>query len=127
MTLETIRRNDVEKTKMVFGSFNNDWQDLHYIEAETLVSGIEYGTLMTTGDSLGLDVRIDGALRTILKIYLVPRELGLAKIQKAMALNYREIGKNTLKKFREFVFNIDEQYIEDVYAKYCERAKNQCP
>ena len=127
MTLETIRRNDVEKTKMVFGSFNNDWQDLHYIEAETLVSGIEYGTLMTTGDSLGLDVRINGALRTILKIYLVPRELGLAKIQKAMALNYREIGKNTLKKFREFVFNIDEQYIEDVYAKYCERAKNQCP
>lgn len=126
MTLETIRRNDVEKTKMVFGGFNDDWTDLHYAEAETLVSGIEYGTLMTTGDSLGLDVRIVGALKTILGIYLVPKDVALMKIQKATALNYREIGKNTLKQFREFVFNIDEQYIEDVYEKYCEKSKKQC-
>ena len=127
MTLETIRRNDVEKTKLVFGGFNDYWENLHYVEAETLVSGIEYGTLMTTGDSLDLDVRIRGALRTILGIYLVPKDLALAKIEKATALNYREIGMNTLKQFREFVFNIDEQYIEDVYAKYCEKAKKQCP
>lgn len=123
MTLETIRRNDAEKTKMVFREYNDGWGDLHYTEAETLVSGIEYGTLMTTGDSAGIDARIQGALRTILGIYLVPKNVSAAKIQKATALNYREIGMNTLKEFREFVFNIDDQYIEDVYAKYCEKAK----
>ena len=123
MTLETIRRNDAEKTKMVFREYNDGWEDLHYTEAETLVSGIEYGTLMTTGDSVGIDARIKGALRTILGIYLVPKDLSLAKIEKATSLNYREIGMNTLKEFREFVFNIDDQYIEDVYAKYCEKAK----
>ena len=123
MTLETIRRNDAEKTKMVFREYNDGWGDLHYTEAETLVSGIEYGTLMTTGDSAGIDARIKGALRTILGIYLVPKDVSLAKIEKATSLNYREIGMNTLKEFREFVFNIDDQYIEDVYAKYCEKAK----
>ena len=123
MTLETIRRNDMAKTKLVFESFHDDWSDLHYTEAETLVSGIEYGTLMTTGDSAGLDARIKGALRTILGIYLVPKDVSMAKIEKATSLNYREIGMNTLKKFREFVFNIDEQYIEDIYIKYCEKAK----
>jgi hypothetical protein len=123
MTLETIRRNDAEKTKMVFREYNDGWGDLHYTEAETLVSGIEYGTLMTTGDSAGIDARIQGALRTILGIYLVPKNVSAAKIQKATALNYREIGMNTLKEFREFVFNIDDQYIEDVYVKYCEKAK----
>ena len=123
MTLETIRRNDTEKAKMVFGSFHDGWDDIHYIEAETLVSGIEYGTLMTTGDSAGLKARIHGALRTILGIYLVPKDVALMKIEKATSLNYREIGMNTLKQFREFVFNIDEQYIEDIYIKYCEKAK----
>ena len=123
MTLETIRRNDIEKAKMVFGSFHDGWDDIHYIEAETLVSGIEYGTLMTTGDSAGLKARIHGALRTILGIYLVPKDVALMKIEKATSLNYREIGMNTLKQFREFVFNIDEQYIEDIYIKYCEKAK----
>ena len=124
MTLETIRRNDVEKARLVFESFHDDWTDLHYVEAETLVSGIEYGTLMTTGDSAGIEARINGALRTILGVYLVPKDLAMAKIQKATSLNYREIGTSTLKKFREFVFNIDDQYVEDMYLRYCEKSRN---
>ena len=123
MTLETIRYNDIKKTKMVFREYTDGWGDTHFAEAVTLVSGIEYATLMTTGNSAGLNARIQGALRTILGIFLVPKEVSAIKIQKAEALNYREFGMNTLKEFRKFVFDIDEQYIEDIYAKYCERVK----
>lgn len=125
MTLETIRRNETEKAKQVFKEYTEGWGDVHFSEAATLVSGIEYATLMTTEDSAGIDARLNGALRTILGIYLVPKEISAIKIQKAAALNHREFGMNTLKDFREFVFNIDDEYIENVYVKYCERAKGK--
>ena len=125
MTLETIRYNEIKKTKMVFKEYTEGWTDLHFAEAETLVSGIEYATLMTTHDSADINARIQGAVRTILGIYLVPKEISSVKIQKATALNYREFGLNTLEEFKHIVFNIDDQYIDEVYAKYCERVKTQ--
>ena len=121
MSLDTIRRNDTRKTKMVFKDYTEGWDEMHYSEAETLVSGIEYATLMTTSDSAGLEVRIVGALRTILGIYGVPKEISAQKIQKVVALDYMEMGEKTLREFREFIYNLDDEYIEDAYVKYCAR------
>ena len=41
-------KNDAERSKEVFKDYCPDWTDENFAEAEVLVSGIEYATLMTT-------------------------------------------------------------------------------
>ena len=47
--LDIIRRNDAKRAKEIFADHRPDWTDEQFAEAEILVSGIEYGTLMTAG------------------------------------------------------------------------------
>lgn len=82
MSMEIIRKNDRERAKKVFSAYCPDWTEERFAEAETLVSGIEYATLMTTSDSASLELRITGALNTILNIYDVPKEIRDVKIKK---------------------------------------------
>ena len=103
MTLEIIRKNDAEKAKKIFGIYCKDWKDEHYEEAETLVSGIEYATLMTTESSQNLEVRIAGALNAIMSIYNVPEEIRKIKIHKVLTIDYKETGRKILKEFFEYI------------------------
>ncbi len=112
--LEIIRRNDAQRSKYVYGQYCPDWSEQQYIEAETLVSGIEYATLMTTGDSSPLEVRITGALNSILMIYNVPEEIRQQQIEKAISMDYREQGRYVLNKFTEFVEQTNEQTFEEL-------------
>ena len=103
MTLETIRKSDERKAKQVFGEYCKDWQENNYREAETLVSGIEYATIMTTENSAPLDVRIAGAMGGVMTIYNVPAEIRMMKIQKMLAMDYRAIGRRILNEFIQYV------------------------
>lgn len=114
LTLEIIRRNDADRAKKVFTETCADWSDDRFAEAETLVSGIEYATLMTTGDSADLDLRIAGALELILTIYGVPQETRRMKIKKVLALDYREIGHRIIKEFKDYVTKMNTQTIEEL-------------
>lgn len=114
MTLEIIRRNDAARAKAVFAEYCPGWTDSQFAEAETLVSGIEYATLMTTGDSQSIDVRISGALEEILKLYGVPPEVRRSKIEKALSMDYRSIGRRILKEFMEYIDQVNEQVIDDL-------------
>lgn len=107
--LEIIRRNDEERAKQVFKPYCPDWTDEQFAEAETLVSGIEYATLMTTGDSAPLETRIIGALKVILSIYNIPEEMQKAKIQKVLTMDYHEIGRRVLNGFQAYVTKNNEQ------------------
>lgn len=112
MTLEIIRRNDTKKVIEVFKPFKEDWTDEQFIEAETLISGIEYATLMTTGDSAPLDIRIRGALNNIMKIFGVPKETREDKLTKVFKLDYRKIGHNVMNEFIKYVKKTNEQTIK---------------
>ncbi len=112
MTLEIIRRNDTERAKKVFAEFCDGWTDEQFKEAEILVSGIEYATLMTTDFSVPLDTRIGGALNQILTIYNVPEETRKMKIQKVINMDYRNIGSRILKEFIEYVEKVNEEAFE---------------
>lgn len=112
MCLEIIRRNDAQRSKLVYGQFCPGWSEQQYVEAEALVSGIEYATLMTTNDSSPLEMRIMGALNSILMIYNVPEELRKQKIEKALAIDYRAQGRYILDKFTEFVEKTNVQTFE---------------
>jgi hypothetical protein len=117
MCLEIIRRNDTERAKKVFAAFRPDWTHEQYAEAEALVSGVEYGTLMTVGDPISLERRISGALHNILGIYGVPPEIRETKIQKVFAMDYRNIGKKAFMDFRKFVEQSNEKAFRDLLKR----------
>ena len=117
MCMELIRKNDTDRAKEVFQEYCSDWSDEYFSEAETLVSGIEYAVFFTTSDSAPLDVRVAGALRTILSIYNVPKEIRDEKIKKVLSMNYQKLGLDTLTKFREYVDQTTEQALFDLLKR----------
>jgi len=125
MSMEIIRRNDKARAKEIFGEYCEGWEERNYREAETLVSGIEFATLMTTDSSAALDVRIAGALGGIMMIYNVPEELRKKKIGKALAMDYRAVGRRILGEFCEYIENIDEKTMERILRKKEEDTKSE--
>lgn len=113
LTLDIIRKNDTARAKTVFGEYCPNWEDHHFAGAEILVSGIEYATLMTTGEGVPMDVRVVGGLDTILTTYQVPEELRRTKINKVLAIDYRALGRKVLENFKVFVEETNEQAFEE--------------
>ncbi len=112
--LSVIRRNDVERAKKVFGIYRPDWTDEQYAEAEILVSGIEFATLMTAGDPVPFEMRISGAINNILGIYGVPVDVRETKLKKVFAKDYRNIGKRVISDFKNYVAGANEQSFRDI-------------
>lgn len=115
LTLEIIRKNDSQRAKMVFSEYCSEWTDENFREAEVLVSGIEYATLMKTKTSTPLDVRISGALDAILYIYKVPEEIRKTKIQKVLSMNYKKIGSRIFQEFKEYIEQVNEQAFNELF------------
>ena len=103
MCLEIIRRSDTRRAKEVFGEYCTGWNEEDFAEAETLVSGIEYATLMTTHDSASLEIRIAGALNQIMTLYNVPENIRKMKIDKVLAMDYSNIGRRIFTEFTEYI------------------------
>ena len=112
--LNTIRKYDKEKAKQVFKQYRLEWTDVQFEEAELLISGIEYATLMTAGSSIPLETRISGALNIILGIYGIPEDIRKAKIQRVFEMDYRTIGKKTIADFKKHVENSNDQALRDI-------------
>ena len=117
ITLEIIRKSDTQRAKDVFDEYCSDWKDADFKEAETLVSGIEYATLMTTESSSSLDVRIAGALNGIMTIYNVPKDVRSRKIASVLAMDYRKIGQSILTEFKEYIEEANEHALEQLFNK----------
>jgi AcrR family transcriptional regulator len=115
MCLEIIRKNDTARAKEVFRDFCPGWTDEHFAEAELLVSGLEYATLMTVGDPVSLENRIGGALNSILQIYNIPPEIRSMKIGRVLRMDYRAIARRMLGEFKEFVEQTNGQALEALY------------
>ena len=109
LCLSVIRKNDMERAKMVFKDYCPEWKDEQFMEAELLVSGVEYATLMTAGTNIPLETRISGALNITLGIYGIPEEIRKMKVQKVFAMDYRSIGKKVIADFQRYVEKTNEQ------------------
>ena len=114
MTLESIRKNDTEKLRKVFGEYCGGWSEGQFEEAECIVSGIEYATLMTTDSGVSLETRIAGALNNILTIFNVPEEMRKMMIGKVLAMDYRAIGRRVLREFRKFVEDSNDHLLDEL-------------
>lgn len=117
LTLEKIRKNDAERSHEIFGEYCKGWTDTQFLEAETLISGIEYSTFMTTESSSPLDVRISGALNALMTIYNVPEEKRREKIKKTLSMDYRSMGKQILSEFINYVEETTEAAFEEFFIK----------
>ena len=117
LCLEIIRKNDCQRSKIIYGEFCSHWTDQQFAEAELLVSGIEYATLMTTGDSVPLAVRIEGALNNIMMIFGVPEEIRRQKIGKVLSMDYRALGAHLLEQFKIFVDETNEHAFEGLLSQ----------
>lgn len=117
MSLDMIRKNDKERAKTVFAEYCNGWTDEQFSEAEVLVSGIEYATLMTTESSASLEYRIKGALEAILAIYNVPKETIETKMKKVFDMDYREIGHTLFNGFKKYVEEANENAFSELVNK----------
>ncbi len=109
LCLDIIRKNDAERAAKVFGQYRPDWGTEQFSEAELLISGIEYGTMMIAGNPVSLETRIRGALQVILTVYGVPEELQQVKLQKVLTMDYKGLSGEILNKFRKFVEETTEK------------------
>ena len=124
LTLDIIRTNDVKKIKQVFGEYCKDWTEEKYLEAETIVSGIEFATLMRTEHSAPLSIRIEGALNSIMLLFGIPAGTRQMKIAKVLAMDYRAIGKNICEGFKEYAIETSEHALEE-YINASKRKKDR--
>ncbi len=105
--LEYLRKNHVERAKLIFAEQCKGWTHEQFVEAEILVQGIDYATIISDTSSVPLNTRISGALNQILAIYNVPEESRREKIEKVLAMDCSGLGKRVLSEFKSYVENIN--------------------
>lgn len=103
MCLKYLRKSHVERAKRIFAEYCKDWTDEQFIEAEILVQGIDYSTIVAIDTSVSLDVRIAGALNQILSIYNIPTEVRKEYIERVLKMDCRNTGKRVLTEFISYV------------------------
>ena len=109
MSLAVIRRNDTARARQVFGQFRPDWDEKHFAEAELLVSGIEYATLTEEESAVSPEMRVSGALRVILGIYGVPREVQERKIARVLAMDLPAVARRVHDGLKTYVAEVNDQ------------------
>ena len=114
LCLAIIRKNDANRAMKVFKDYRPDWTEAQYAEAEIIVSGIEYATLMTAGDPVTLEARITVALNNILSIFGVPEEMRDTKLKKVFDMEYKALGKRVFFEFKKFVEESNERAFREL-------------
>lgn len=117
LCLGIIRENDAKRAREVFGEYCSGWEDVHFAQAEVLVSGIEEATLRCVGPEIPLEIRLAGALNAILSIYKVPPETRTLKIDRVLSMDYRALGRRVLKEFKDYVNETNEQAFVNLMNK----------
>lgn len=112
LSLKIIRENDTQKAMRVFEEYCTEWTETDFIQAENVVSGIEYAMFMTeNADKVSLEQRIASSLDVIMKIYELPKVLRQNKLTKVITMDYRNIGQKIL---REFCNYVEEKNVKEL-------------
>ncbi len=112
--IDLIRRNDAERAKRFFKDFRPEWTEQQFIEAEVLVSGVEYAVMMDAGNPVSIETRITGGIGNILSIYGVPEEIRKANAEKILKLDFPSIAELAFNKFKEFVESENEKKFNEI-------------
>lgn len=113
MTRDIIHRNDVFKAKRLFQSSLPNWTDEDFEAAQVVVSGIEYSTLMAPTTNAPFRKRLRCALEAILSVYQIPYQIQVATVDRVMAMDHQNIGRQIFQDFIIFIEKANEQMLEE--------------
>lgn len=105
MCLDYLRENHVNRAKKLLADYCRDWTHEQFVEAEILIQGIDYATIISREASVPLETRISAALNQILGIYNIPDEIRKERIDRVLAMDCRGLGNRVLAEFTGFVEN----------------------
>ena len=104
LSLGIIRENDTKRAIRVFGKYTPDWEETDYIQAENIVSGIEYAMFMTENtEKISFEQRVTGSMNAIMKIYDIPEIIRKSIICDVMSVDYRSKGRHVFEDFCNYV------------------------
>ncbi len=110
LSLEMVRANDTQRAKSVFGEFCPEWTETDFIQAENVVSGIEYAMYRTENtQQISFEQRVTSSIDAIMKVYEVPENIRQNIIAEVMSADYRGKGGRIFEEFAD--------YIEDIFAE----------
>lgn len=109
-----LRENHVARAKRIFADHCEDWDEERFEQAEILVMGLQYATVVTTDAKVSLSARISGALHQILSIYNVDKKTREKEIKKVLSMDCKALGNRVLSAFEKFVIRSGEQALEQM-------------
>lgn len=109
-----LRKNHEERAKRIFANECAGWTDEQFAEAELLVMGLQYTSVVATDAKVSAERKASRALDQILGIYNVDTEVRKAEIEKSVLLDDRKVGKLILRQFIKYVEDTNKQILESM-------------
>lgn len=118
-----LRKNHVERAKIIFAKECEGWTDQDFEQAELMVMGLQYATVAANDADVPLKAKISGALDRVLDIYQVDEATRKAEIEKVMNIDYKGITKQVVEAFIAFVNRTSNEALEEMKKTIREREK----
>ncbi len=109
-----LRKNHEQRAKKIFAKECVDWTDEQFTQAELLVMGLQYTSVVATDANVSVEKKALQALEHILGIYNVDKETRKAEIEKVISSDYRKMGKPMLQQFIKYVENTNMQTLKNM-------------
>lgn len=109
-----LRKNHEKRAKKIFVNECAGWTDEQFTEAELLVMGLQYTSVVATDAKVSAERKALRALDQILNIYNVDEEIRHSEIKKVVSSKYREIGKPILRQFIKYIEDTNMQTLENM-------------
>lgn len=104
LSLQIIRETDTKRAMQVFGTYCPEWEETEFIQAENIVSGMEYALFMTENtERLSFEQRVFVSLDAIMKVYEIPKGIRESVITQIADLDYRGMGNRVLDEFCNYI------------------------
>lgn len=109
-----LRKYHEERAKKIFAKECAAWTDEQFTEAELLVMGIQYTSVVATDANVSFERKTLRALDQILSIYNIDEITRKAEIERVISLEHRGSGKPVLQKFIKYVEDTNMQTLENM-------------
>ncbi len=109
-----LRKNHVERSKIIFAKECEGWTEQDFEQAELMVMGLQYATVAANDADIPLKVKISGALDRVLDIYQVDEDTRKREIDKVMNLDYQGMSKQVIEAFIVFVNGTNNEALDEM-------------
>lgn len=122
-----LRCNHVKRAKQIFIKECEGWTDQQFEQAELMVMGLQYSTIVANDADIPLKIKIAGALDRVLDIYRVDETVRRREIENIMQMDYRVISNQVLSEFIAFVNKTNNDALNQMRKtiRKKEQAKNK--